>query len=70
MLKIVKQSKRWFYIPFAIFRIKNQRQIVNWVTEPNNYHEALKRNSLMEYIVWLNFLYLIILFKLILIFVP
>jgi hypothetical protein len=69
MLKIVKQSKRWFYIPFAIFRIKNQRQIVNWVTEPNDYHEALKRDCLMSYIVWLNFLYLIVLFKLLLIFV-
>lgn len=69
MLKIIKQSKRWFYFPFAIFRIKNQRQIVNWVTEPNDYREALKRDSLMSYIVWLNFLYLIILSKLLLIFV-
>jgi hypothetical protein len=65
MLKIVKQSKLWFYIPFAIFRMKNIKPIVNWVTEPNDYRESLKRNSLMEYIVWLNFLYCIILFKLI-----
>jgi hypothetical protein len=70
MLKIVKQSKRWFYIPFAIFRIKNQKQIVNWITEPNDYRESLKRNSLMEYIVLLNFFYCIVLFKLLLIFVP
>ena len=67
MLKIIKQSKLWFYIPFAIFRMQNIRPIVNWVTEPNDYRESLKRNSLMEYIVWLNFLYCIILFKLILI---
>lgn len=68
MLKIIKQSKRWFYIPFAIFRLKNVKEITDWVTEPNDYRESLKRNSLMEYIVWLNFLYLIVLFKLILIF--
>lgn len=70
MLKIIKQSKRWFYVPFAIFRLKNVKEITNWVTEPNNYREALKRNSLMEYIVWLNFLYVIILSKILLIFVP
>jgi hypothetical protein len=69
MLKIIKQSKRWFYVPFAIFRLKNVKEITNWVTEPNDYRESLKRNSLMEYIVWLNFLYLIVLFTLILIFV-
>ena len=68
MLKIIKQSKLWFYVPFAIFRMRNIRPIVDWVTEPNDYRESLKRNSLMEYIVWLNFLYLIVLFKLILIF--
>jgi hypothetical protein len=68
MLKIIKQSKRWFYVPFAIFRLKNVREITDWVTEPNNYRESLKRNSLMEYIVWLNFLYCIVLFKLILVF--
>jgi hypothetical protein len=70
MLKIVKQSKRWFYIPFAIFRMKNVKEITNWVTEPNDYRESLKRNSLMEYIVLLNFFYCIVLFKLLLIFVP
>lgn len=70
MLKIIKQSKLWFYIPFVIFRMRNIRPIVNWVTEPNDYREALKRNSLMEYIVWLNFLYVIILSKILLIFVP
>jgi hypothetical protein len=70
MLKIIKQSKSWFYVPFAIFRMRNIRPIVNWVTEPNDYREALKRNSLMEYIVWLNFLYVIILSKILLIFVP
>lgn len=69
MLKIIKQSKRWFYFPFAIFRMRNIRPIMDWVTEPNDYRESLKRNSLMEYIVWLNFLYIIILSKLILIFV-
>ena len=69
MLKIIKQSKRWFYVPFAIFRLKNVKEITNWVTEPNDYRESLKRDSLMEYIVWLNFLYLIVLFTLILIFV-
>ena len=67
MLKIIKQSKLWFYIPFFIFRMRNIKPIVKWVTEPNDYRESLKRNSLIEYIVWLNFLYLIILFKLILI---
>jgi len=70
MLKIIKQSKRWFYVPFAIFRLKNVKEITNWVTEPNDYRESLKRNSLMEYIVWLNFLYVIILSKILLIFVP
>ena len=69
MLKIIKQSKRWFYIPFAIFVIKNVKEITNWVMEPNDYRESLKRNSLMECIVMLNLLYCIALFGLIIIFV-
>lgn len=69
MVKIIRQSPLWFYFPFAIFRLKNVKQITLWVMEPNNYRESLKRNTLMEYIVCLNILYGIILFKLILIFV-
>lgn len=65
MLKIIKQSKLWFYIPFAIFRMKKVKQMMQWVMEPNDYHEALRRDNLMSYIVWLNFLYLIVLIKLI-----
>ncbi len=69
MVKIIRQSPLWFYIPFAIFRLKNVKQITLWVMEPNNYRESLKRNTLMEYIVCLNILYCIILFLLMIKFV-
>ena len=68
MLKVIKKSKRWFYIPFAIFIPKNVKEIVDWISEPNQYSKKLKRNSLMDCIVMLNILYLIILFKIILTF--
>lgn len=67
MLKIIKQSKLSFYIPFAIFRMKKVNQMMQWVMEPNDYHEAVRRDNLMSYIVWLNFLYVIVFIKLILI---
>jgi len=66
-MKTIKQSKLWFYIPFAILKMRNVKLITNWVNEPNNYRESVKRNTLMECIVWLNFLYCIIIVKLILI---
>jgi hypothetical protein len=66
MIKIIKQSPLWFYIPFAIFRMKNVKRIAKWVTEPNDYKESLKRNDLTYYVVLLNFFYCIIFFKLIL----
>jgi hypothetical protein len=66
MLKIIKQSKLWFYFPFAIFRTK---KVMKWVMESNDYRESIKRNFLMECIVMLNLLYCIILFGLFIIFV-